>query len=173
MTHHRGTVVWITGLSCVGKTTVATIVTEWLRQKGKSVLHLDGDQIRRTLPPAALGYCRVKRLALAHHYSGLARIISDQNHVVIVSTVSLFQEVHSKNRETFERYIEVLLEAPMDVLLARDTRQIYASFEPVQGVDIENESPIGSDVLRLNNFGKFSANATAAAIISEMNFRGI
>lgn len=160
-----GGVIWITGISGTGKTTVATLLAERLRQLGRPVAHLDGDAIRRSLPMH--GYSRDERLALAFHYSGLATILSSQGLTVIVSTISLFAEVHRRNREHFPCYLEVLLSAPREVLLQRDAAGLYSGHQrdPVISIDIAPELPQGDRVLHIENYGSNTAASGAQKIL--------
>ncbi len=148
-----GFVIWITGLSGVGKTTTAAHLVVRLREQGRGVVHLDGDDIRRTLPENVTGYTKDDRLKLARHYVGLAKLLYDQGFVVVVSTVSLFHSIHDLNRTLFARYLEVLISAPFEVLKRRDTRTVYqaSSGIPAVGVDIVPELPFRPDVLHLNS----------------------
>jgi cytidine diphosphoramidate kinase len=162
-----GAVIWVTGLSGVGKTTVARLVTLKLRAQGRSVIHLDGDDIRRTLPEEWVGFTKKERLALAHHYVGLTHLFYDQGFTVVISTVSLFYEIHARNRELFQRYLQVVLSAPMEVLRQRDIREVYSSpvDRPIVGIDIPSEVPAGADVLYLENYGDVSPERCTEAIL--------
>ena len=92
-------VVWVTGLPNSGKSTIADLVSVILRNSGVHPVRLDGDCLRKVLPPI-FGYAPADRRALALFYAGLASELSRQGHLVIVSTVSLFHEVHEWNRRS-------------------------------------------------------------------------
>lgn len=159
-----GAVLWVTGLSGAGKTTIGRVVTQRLRDDGIGALHLDGDEIRTTMPATAVGYERSARLALARHYAGLARVVCEQGLVAVVSTVSLLSEIHAENRLNFTCYLEVLLEAPVDVLRLRGRAFDKATIGPVVGLDIEPDWPTGDDVLRISSFGETTAQDAASMI---------
>lgn len=163
----KGAVIWITGLSGTGKTTVANAVSAKLRAQGHCVVHLDGDEIRATLPKSAVGYSREDRLALATHYAGLAHIAYKQGLCVVVSTVSLFKEIHVHNRQTFHRYLEVLLNVPLNVLRQRDTLGVYSSGDktPVFGIDLSPELPSDSETLVIQNYGSTAAHDCADIVM--------
>lgn len=160
-----GSVIWITGVSGAGKTTVASLVVTRLRKAGVAVAHLDGDQIRRTLP--IQGYSQEDRLAIAHHYSGLAKLLSAQGLTVVVSTISLFSSVHQTNRKEIERYLEVLLSVPLDVLIERDNRGIYSKDQPhpVVALDLAADFPGDDDVVLIENHGSTTPREAADAIL--------
>lgn len=116
-----GGVIWITGLSGVGKTTVAALVRERFARTGQLPVLLDGDRIRQVMPEPP-GFGEADRRRLAHVYAGLAREFSAQGHLVVCATVSLFHAVHAWNRAHLPRYLEVWLRAPVEELRRRGVR---------------------------------------------------
>jgi adenylylsulfate kinase-like enzyme len=144
----RPGVIWITGLSGAGKTTVARATCDVIRDAtGRQPVFLDGDTLRRILPET--GYTRRDRLALAHTYAGLAIEFAAQGHVVVCATISLFHEVHDRNRSSVPRYLEVLLTAGLDDIRAHDLRRVYGpdgAGGPVVGIDLEPEFPVDPHV---------------------------
>jgi adenylylsulfate kinase len=83
-------VVWITGFSGAGKTTLAHAVRKRLSSAGIHPLLLDGDEVRAVLG-AESGVFHEERKRLARIYSRLARLLSDQGFLVIVATISMFK----------------------------------------------------------------------------------
>lgn len=162
-----GSVIWITGPSGAGKTTVANALVPMLIAQGHKVFHLDGDAVRATLPKKMAGYSRDERLALAAHYVGLALIAYEQGFCVVVSTVSLFKEIHARNRQIFRHYLEVLLSAPSNILRQRDIKGVYdqAGSVPIVGVDIPADLPSGSDVIIIQNHGVTSIEDCANIVL--------
>ena len=150
-----GRVVWITGLSGAGKTTLATELSQRLRGAGQAVISLDGDDLRRVWgeqPMDEAGYGREDRIALGIRYARLAKLLASQDHVVIVATISLFREVHIWNRKNIPGYFEVYLRAPLDELRRRDPKGIYRRYEAgqlknVAGLDLEIDEPESPDLL--------------------------
>lgn len=144
-------VFWITGLSAAGKTTLANLLTGYLRSEGYSVVMLDGDQLREALS-STTEYGREARLNLAYQYSHLARIISKQGVKVVVSTVALFKEIHIWNRKHLPGYFEVYLKVSMEELRKRDPKGIYRRFEAgeisnVAGLDLPIDEPLNPDIV--------------------------
>jgi cytidine diphosphoramidate kinase len=84
---------WITGLSASGKTTLSKMLVEHIRLTGRSVVHLDGDELRYVLADDA--YTREERIALGMRYSRLCKLLTDQGFVVVISVIGLFKELHS------------------------------------------------------------------------------
>jgi cytidine diphosphoramidate kinase len=164
-----GAVVWITGLSGAGKTTVAGLVTDALRAGGRPPVLLDGDRIRAALPVPA-GYDAPARRALAGCYGRLALELAGQGHLVLCATVSMFHAVHAWNRRHLPGYLEVWLRAPLPELRGRDTRGVYAGASAV-GAGIEPELPRAADLV-IDNHPPVSAAAAAAAVLALIRDRG-
>lgn len=149
-------VVWITGLSGVGKTTVSRALIKQLRDAGYQPVHLDGDEIRDVVRDPATGHDRTSRLANAYRICRLAKLLARQGFVVVVSTMSLFHEIHRWNRQELPNYCEVMLTASHGTLINRDPKSIYqrASVgleQDVGGIDLEVEFPTNADHTFENN----------------------
>ena len=107
-----GKVIWITGLSGAGKSSLAVETVRLLRNDQKNVVFLDGDELREILGADKhknVNHNRDKRLELALSYAKLCRTLSLQGFTVVISTISMFREVYSWNRENLPNYFEVYL----------------------------------------------------------------
>ena len=148
-------VVWITGLSGSGKSTLAKKLVERLRSDGEKVLLLDGDEIREVLgatKASSENHGREGRLALAMQYAKLCQLIANQGVKVICSTISMFKEVYSWNRDNQPSYLEVYLKVPLSELRNRDPKGIYRRFDSgelsnVAGLDLQVDEPKSPDIL--------------------------
>lgn len=148
-----GQVVWICGLSGAGKTTLALELVKRLRADGKSVVLLDGDELREVFGVSATtpeNHAREKRLSLAIQYAYLCRLLASQGLTIVISTISLFREVFIWNRAYLPCYFEIYLKIPLDELRRRDSKGIYSRFDAgelthVAGLDIAIDEPEEAD----------------------------
>jgi cytidine diphosphoramidate kinase len=148
-----GKVIWLTGLSGSGKTTVAHEIVRRLRIHSDGVVMLDGDELREVFGATAASiknHGREGRLALAFQYAHLCRIIASQGLTVVIATISLFKEIHAWNRENIPGYFEVFLKVPIEELRRRDPKGIYRRFEAgeltdVAGMDLAVDEPEAAD----------------------------
>jgi len=151
-------IVWITGLSGAGKTTLANAAAALLRADGRSPVVLDGDEVRRTLDPEhlAVRHDREQRLRRAFRLAAMAKDAALHGTPVIVATISLFHAVQRANRSGSTRYAEVLLSAGLDVLRARNPQRYGAAGcageADVVGVDIHPEFPVRPELALAQHF---------------------
>lgn len=139
----RSRVIWITGLSGAGKTTVAKALLPFLPEPK---LLLDGDELRWSLSLLGGGYGREERLRLALTYARLAKILVDQGVTVVCATISLFKEVQDWNRENLPGYVEIFLDVPEAERLRRDFKKIYQSEATVVGDAVKPDLPENPDL---------------------------
>jgi adenylylsulfate kinase-like enzyme len=140
-----GGVVWITGLSASGKTTLGNAVTDALRSEAQNIIFLDGDVLRAVFNDSFL-HTREDRLRLAFIYSRLCKTLADQGMIVVIATVALFSEVHLWNRENIENYIEIFIDVPLSELRKRDPKGLYRKYDngeikDIAGLDLPVDFP--------------------------------
>ncbi len=139
----QGRVLWITGLSCAGKSTLAQALLPYFPQ----AILLDGDALRAVLGVENTAYDAQSRKELALTYARLAGLLAHQGHTVIVATISLFHAVHSWNREHLPQYKEIFLDVPEDIRRQRDLRGLYVAppkgqLPSMAGQDVTVEFPL-------------------------------
>lgn len=159
-----GRVVWITGLSGAGKTTVAHELVTRLRQAGGTVIHLDGDALR-VVYAEDLGHQIEDRRRIAMRHARLCRMLSEQGFDVVCSTISMFESCRQWNRAHIDRYLEVYLRVPQVELARRDPKGLYGGGQPATamvGRDIAFEEPRAPDLV-LDNHG---ANRPTDAVLA-------
>ena len=140
---------WITGLSAAGKTTLANMLTNYLRTNGNSVIFLDGDELQKVF--GTKDYNLDNRLKAALRYSKLSSLIVKQQINVVISVIGLFHEVHQWNRKNIPGYVEIIIDVPMEELKRRDPKKLYeraknGEIKNVYGLDIPAEFPKNPDV---------------------------
>ena len=148
-------VIWIIGLSGVGKTTFAQSLYRAAKPKRPQLIHLDGDRIRAVMGND-LGYSAAERRLSTERMSRLSLELDSQGIDVVCSTMSLFPDSHQWNRDNFSDYYEIYMELTNEKLRQRDPKGIYASaakgeLQDVVGVDIPFETPKNPDLVFSNN----------------------
>ena len=150
----HGKVIWITGLSGAGKTTVATALNQHLKKYGLNPILLDGDNLRNLFNGKVdfdNSYCREERIILSRKYSLLCKNLSSQGFTVIIATLSMYNEIYAWNRANLPNYFEIYLDVPLDELFRRDPKEIYKKFNSgsinnVAGLDLKVDRPTKSDL---------------------------
>lgn len=119
-----GKVIWITGLSGSGKTTVSRLLKKALEREGYPIALLDGDELRKLMPQGGR-YDRQSRLELALSYGKLCKLLANQGFTVICATISMRREVYAWNRGHLPGYTEVYLDVDATTRAARDPKRLY------------------------------------------------
>lgn len=121
-------VIWISGYSSSGKTTVGRKVEALLERKNLRPVFLDGDHLR-SIFAGRWGYSREDRVELARVYFRLASHLASQGYTVVISAIAMYDEVRSWLRENVSNALEVYLDVPEEERLRRDrqTKQLYGN----------------------------------------------
>ena len=117
--------IWITGLSGSGKTTIGEALFLELKRINENTVFLDGDNFREILGND-LKYSTRDRIINAKRIHRMCKFLVSQNINVICSTMSLYKEVLELNRDKIENYFEIFIECNLDELLKRDKKGIYS-----------------------------------------------
>lgn len=151
-------VIWITGLSGSGKTTIAKSVYNKIKEDYKNTVFLDGDIIREALN-GSFGYTLEERRVGARQIHGLCKMLDNEGLIVICATMSLFNDIQKLNREKFSKYIEIYLDVEFEELVKRDKKSLYSKAlagteENVVGVNLKYEKPLNPELSLSNNQDK-------------------
>lgn len=130
MIKNLSSVIWITGLSGSGKTTISKILKKKISAIYERVVHLDGDELRKCASTIITknSFSSNDRKRIGLFYSKLAKKIANQNFVVIISVMALQKEVHIWNKKNIPNYYDVMLDVPIKELKLRDPKGIYKKY---------------------------------------------
>ncbi len=147
-------VIWITGLSASGKTTLGLEMYNLLKDSGAWVF-LDGDTMR-TIFGEDLGHSIADRMKNAYRISNLCYMLDTQGINVLSCVLLISDEVRNYNKEHFQEYKEVFIDVSMETLISRDNKQLYkkalkGNLENVVGVDMKYDHPMHPDFTFNNN----------------------
>ncbi|WP_425527203.1 sulfate adenylyltransferase subunit CysN [Xanthomonas phaseoli] len=140
-------VLWFTGLSGAGKSTVANLVDKRLHALGYHTFILDGDNVRHGLN-RDLGFTDEDRVENIRRVAEVARLMADAGLIVLVSFISPFRAERQLARERFDQgeFVEVFVDVPLAVAEARDVKGLYRKARAGQipnftGIDSPYEAP--------------------------------
>ena len=161
-------VLWFTGLSGAGKSTVANLVDKRLHALGHHTFILDGDNVRHGLN-RDLGFTDEDRVENIRRVAEVARLMTDAGLIVLLSFISPFRAERQMARERFApgEFIEVFVDVPLAVAEARDVKGLYAKARAGQipnftGIDSPYEAPEQPEVHLLAD------QATAESMVAQV-----
>src|SRR6266542_355798 len=152
---HRGAVVWFTGLSGAGKSTIAQALERELFNRAMQTYVLDGDNVRHGLN-ANLGFAPEDRVENIRRVSEVARLMADAGAVVVTAFISPYRMDRRRAREIAlegnAEFIEVFVEAPLEVCEARDPKNLYkkaraGEIREFTGIDAPYEAPDDPEIV--------------------------
>src|SRR3954470_16613542 len=120
----RGAVIWFTGLSGSGKTTIAHVVEEKLLDAGVPVEILDGDVVRTHLSKG-LGFSKEDRDTNIRRIAFVAHLLQRNGVFVITAAISPYREIRDEARAMIGDLVEVYVRAPLEELVRRDVKGLY------------------------------------------------
>ncbi len=150
--HQRPCVLWFTGLSGSGKSTVANLVEKRLHDLGRHTYTLDGDNVRHGLNKD-LGFTDADRIENIRRVAESAKLMADAGLIVCVSFISPFQSERRMARELLEdgEFVEVYISTPLEVCEQRDVKGLYAKarrgeIKNFTGIDSAYEAPQRAEI---------------------------
>jgi adenylylsulfate kinase len=150
---HSSLVVWLTGLSGSGKSTIADHLEQYLFKKGIHTANLDGDVLRTGLNKD-LGFSEEDRSENIRRIAEISKILSDNGLVVITAFVSPFSKDRNLVKKTVgeENFIEIFVQTSIEECERRDVKGLYSKarkgeLKNFTGIDSPYENPINPDLI--------------------------
>ena len=152
MKHQKPTVLWLTGLSGSGKSTIANIVEKKLARMNRHTFLLDGDNVRHGLNKD-LGFTETDRVENIRRVGEVAKLMTDAGLIVITAFISPFRSERDMVRGMMQpgEFVEVFVDTPLEVAEARDVKGLYAKARSGQlknftGIDSPYEAPDAPEI---------------------------
>lgn len=151
---HDGAVIWLTGLSGAGKTTLARALSDRLVSTGFRTEILDGDEVRESLS-AGLGFSKKDRDVNIRRIGFVARLLARNGVVVLGAAISPYRQSRDDVRRLVEgeglKFIEVLVRCPIETLVSRDTKGLYkkalaGEISNFTGISDPYEEPVAPEI---------------------------
>jgi sulfate adenylyltransferase/3'-phosphoadenosine 5'-phosphosulfate synthase len=147
----KGFVVWFTGLSGAGKSTIANALKAELELRGRHVELLDGDEVRTHLSKG-LGFSKEDRDTNIRRIGYVARLVARSGGVAITAAISPYREVRDEVRAETPGFVEVFARCPLDTLVERDVKGLYkkaiaGEIANFTGVSDPYEEPLHPEVV--------------------------
>ena len=148
---NRPFVIWFTGISGAGKTTLSEKLYNHLKKDHRALVLLDGDDIRLAFG-GDLGYEEENRFIQIQRIQHISNIIVRQGVSVIVAALYSHEELLLWNRKHFRNYFEIFLDMSISEALKRDTKNLYlpaqsGKISNVVGIDIDYRVPKSPDIV--------------------------
>ncbi|MBE9640251.1 sulfate adenylyltransferase subunit CysN [Salipiger mangrovisoli] len=147
MKHQKPAVLWLTGLSGSGKSTIANIVEKKLARMNRHTFLLDGDNVRHGLNKD-LGFTEADRVENIRRVGEVAKLMTDAGLIVITAFISPFRSERDMVRGMMQpgEFVEVFVDTPLEVAESRDVKGLYAKARSGQlknftGIDSPYEHP--------------------------------
>jgi adenylyl-sulfate kinase len=173
---HPGFTIWFTGLSGAGKSTIAGIVEHELRSRGMKVEVLDGDVVRTHLSKG-LGFSKEDRDTNIRRIGWVCEVLSRNGVVAIAAAISPYRDIRDEIRTKIPNFVEVYVEAPVDVLAGRDVKGLYqkalaGEIANFTGVSDPYEPPLNPEVVCYSD-GRETPQESAAKVVAKLEEMGL
>lgn len=147
----KGFTVWLTGLPCSGKTTIAELLEEELSERELIVDVLDGSAIRQRFSPK-LGFSKKDRNAHVKRIADESKKLNDNGLAVICALISPYRKARGDARKKIGNLVEVYVKCPVSVCMERDAKEVYkkaqaGEIKDFTGVSAPYEEPENPEVI--------------------------
>jgi bifunctional enzyme CysN/CysC len=173
----RACVLWLTGLSGAGKSTIANLIEKKLTAVGRHTYLLDGDNVRHGLNKD-LGFAAQDRVENIRRVAEVSRLMVDAGLIVLVSFISPFRAERRMARALFEpgEFLEVFVDTPLAVAEARDVKGLYGKarrgeLKNFTGIDSPYEAPERAEILL--DTTRLSAEEAADLVVAQLTAAGV
>jgi len=175
--HQKSCVLWFTGLSGAGKSSIANLVEKKLHALGHHTYLLDGDNVRHGLNKD-LGFTDADRVENIRRVAEVAKLMVDAGLIVLTALISPFKSERRMARNLMgeDEFIEIFVDTPLEVAEQRDVKGLYkkarrGELKNFTGIDSPYEAP-ESPELQLTT-PQLSLDAAADAVIATLRLRGV
>jgi adenylyl-sulfate kinase len=147
----KGLTIWLTGLPCSGKSTLANEIAKELLERGMRAELLDGDELRTNLSKG-LGFSTEDRITNIRRVGWVCKLLTRNDTIVVCAVIAPYESARRKNREEIGRYMEVYVKAPLETLIERDVKGMYkkalaGEIKNFTGIDDPYEAPSKPEVV--------------------------
>ncbi|MGC9363881.1 MAG: adenylyl-sulfate kinase [Fidelibacterota bacterium] len=174
---HRGVVIWMTGLSGSGKSTIATELQKNLFDRGCQVCILDGDNIRHGLN-SDLGFSPADREENIRRIGEVAKILAEAGMIAITAFISPYRSDRDRNRALLKQgeFIEIFVKAPLRVCEERDPKGLYqkaraGKIPEFTGISAPYEEPLEPELIIETD--RLSVEESTQKIVDYLEEKGI
>jgi bifunctional enzyme CysN/CysC len=157
--NQRPRVLWFTGMSGSGKSTIANLLEKKLHSEGRHTYILDGDNVRHGLN-RDLGFTDADRVENIRRVAEVAKLMADAGLIVIVSFISPFRSERQAARETMRpgEFVEIFVDTPLEECIRRDPKGLYeralkGEIPNFTGISSPYEAPESPEI-RLETLGR-------------------
>ena len=171
----KGFVVWLTGLSGAGKSTIANLLQAELAERGRSAEVLDGDEVRTNLSKG-LGFSKEDRDTNIRRIGYVARLLARNGAAAITAAISPYREVRDEIRAQTPGFVEVYVRCSLDELVRRDVKGLYkkaiaGEIANFTGVSDPYEEPLRPEVVVDSE--RQTPAESVAAVLRHLERRGL
>ena len=143
-------IIWLTGISGSGKTTIATEIMRKYKSSFPNLINIDGDIVRDFFDKS-LGYDVDARVTQIKRIQKICKFLERQGLILVVSALDSSPELMKWNRNNFLNYYEIYLDTSLNLVKSRDPKNLYKKFadgkeKNIVGIDIPWHAPINYDL---------------------------